>query len=96
MRGDEQRVSSKVGLTNKSLLPLFLEKSGGSRKIVSTQPGMGNYEFITWNYPSFVNTSLKIYLSILLSTLQEARCDRFFLRQISPLGKLGNAAKSST
>ena len=47
MRGDEQRVSSKVGLTNKSLLPLFLEKSGGSRKIVSTQPGMGNYEFIT-------------------------------------------------
>ena len=44
MQCDEQSVSSKVSLTNKSLLPLFSEKSGGSQKIVSTQPGMGNFD----------------------------------------------------
>ena len=37
-----------------------------------------------------MNTSLKIYLSILLSTLQEVRCGCFFLCQIFPPGKFGN------
>ena len=37
-----------------------------------------------------MNTSLKIYLSVLLSTLQEVRCGCFFLCQIFPPGKFGN------